>query len=119
MRSRWTPRWLLISLSSLAIAIALPVVRGQAAGEPSLVTAADGYQQQTALMWAATEGHADAVKTLLDAGADPNRKDRVTTIDGRKHADHPTGGMTALMFAAREGHADTVTALVKGGADPK
>src|SRR5439155_883632 len=54
-----------------------------------------------------------------DAGADPNRKDRVTTIDERKHADHPTGGMTALMFASREGHADTVTALVKGGADPK
>jgi ankyrin repeat protein len=30
-------------------------------------------------MWAAAEGHADVVKALLDAKADPNRKARVTT----------------------------------------
>ncbi len=70
-------------------------------------------------MWAAAEGHADVVKTLLEAGADPNRKARVTTIDDRKHADHATGGFTALMFAARNGHEEVATALVKGGADPK
>ena len=83
------------------------------------VNAADAYQQQTALMWASTEGHADVVKMLLAAGADPNRKDRVTTLDDRKHADHPTGGFTALMFAARDGHEDVVRTLIKGGADPK
>ena len=42
------------------------------------VNAADAYQQETALMWAAAEGHADVVKALLDAKADPNRKARVT-----------------------------------------
>jgi ankyrin repeat protein len=83
------------------------------------VNAADTYQQETALMWAATEGHADVVKTLLDARADPNRKAYVTTLQERKHADHPTGGLTALMFAARNGHEDAASALIKGGADPK
>ena len=55
-------------------------------------------------MWAAAEGHVDVVNALLAAGADPNRKAHVTTIDERKHADHATGGFTALMFAARNGH---------------
>ena len=61
----------------------------------------------------------DVVKTLLEAGADPNRKAHVNGIDERKHADHPTGGFTALMFAARNGHDDVAAALIKGGADPK
>ena len=68
-------------------------------------------------MWAAAEGHADVIKTLLAAGADPNRKARVTTISERKHADHPSGGFTALMFAVRNGHSDAAKALVAGGAD--
>jgi ankyrin repeat protein len=83
------------------------------------VNAADTYQQETALMWAANEGHVDVVKALLAAGADPNRKAHVTTIEERKHADHPTGGFTALMFAVRNGHQDVARALVQGGADPK
>ncbi len=81
------------------------------------VNAADTYQQETALMWAAAEGHAAVVRALLEAGADPNARGRLTTIEERKHADHPTGGMTALMFAARNGHEDVVRALVAGGAD--
>jgi ankyrin repeat protein len=70
-------------------------------------------------MWAAAEGHADVVKTLLDAHADPNRKAYVTSLQERKHADHATGGFTALMFAARDGYEEAATALLKGGADPK
>ena len=83
------------------------------------VNAADTYQQQTALMWAADEGHTAVVQALLDAKADPNKKAHVTGLEERKHADHATGGFTALMFAARNGHEDAVKALVKGGADPK
>ena len=83
------------------------------------VNAADAYQKQTALMWAAAEGHADVVKALLDARADPNRKAHVTDLEERKHADHATGGFTALMFAVRNGHEAAVRALIKGGADPK
>jgi len=82
------------------------------------VNATDTYQKQTALMWAATEGHLDVVKALLDAKADPNIKAAVTTLTERKHADHPSGGFTALMYAARNGHQDVAKALVAGGADP-
>ena len=82
------------------------------------VNATDAHQQETALMWAAAEGHADVVTALIQAGADPNRKARVTTLEERKHADHPTGGFTALMFAVRNGHEPVARALVGAGADP-
>ena len=75
------------------------------------------YQHETALMWAAAEGHAAVVQALIDAKADANRKTRITTLDTRKHADHPTGGFTALMYAVRNGHEATARTLVKGGAD--
>jgi ankyrin repeat protein len=75
------------------------------------------YQQETALMWAAAEGHADVVKALLDAKAEPNRKARVTTIEERKHADHPTGGFTALMYAVRNGHEAVARTLAERRAD--
>src|SRR5262245_269028 len=78
---------------------------------------AASYQQETALMWAAAEGHVDVVKALLDAKADPNRKARVTTIEERKHADHPTGGFTALMFAVRNGHEPVARMLAQRGVD--
>ena len=78
---------------------------------------ASTYQQETALMWAAAEGHADVVKALLDAKADPNRKARVTTIEERKHADHPTGGFTALMYAVRNGHEAVARVLAQRAAD--
>jgi ankyrin repeat protein len=75
------------------------------------------YQQETALMWAAAEGHADVVTALLDAKADANRKARVTTLETRKHADHPTGGFTALMYAVRNGHEVVARTLAQRGAD--
>ena len=75
------------------------------------------YQQETALMWASAEGHAGVVKALLDAKADANRKTRITTLEQRKHADHPTGGFTALMYAVRNGHEAVARALAAGGAD--
>ena len=81
------------------------------------VNGTDEFQQETALMWAAAEGHAEVIEALLKAGADPNRKARVTTVEDRKHADHPTGAMTALMFATRNGHEAAIRALVHGGAD--
>jgi ankyrin repeat protein len=81
------------------------------------VNAADTFQKQTALMWAAAEGHGDIVDALLKAGADPNLKAHATSLTQRKNADHPTGGFTALMWAARNGDEDTVRRLAKGGAD--
>jgi ankyrin repeat protein len=96
----------------------VPAVRLLLEGGAS-VNSADAYQQQTALMWAAAEGHTEVVQALLDAKADPNKRAYISGIDERKHADHATGGFTALMFAVRNGHEAAATALMKGGADPK
>ena len=55
---------------------------------------------QTALMWAAAEGHAEVVELLLKAGADFR-----TPL--------PDSGFTPLFFAVREGRTDVVRALLK------
>ena len=56
------------------------------------------------LMLAARSGHVDAVRALLDHGADANAKE-----DAR--------GTTALMQAADQGHADVIAVLIEHGAD--
>jgi len=84
-----------------------------------LINAVDPFQEESALMWASAEGHTDAVKALLSAGADPNLKGHVSLLTDRKNADHPSGGFTALMFAARNGHREVVKTLMQGKADPK
>ena len=53
------------------------------------VDAKDDRRGQTALMWAAAEGHAAIVEDLIEAGAD--LKQRVPS------------GFTPLLFAVREG----------------
>ena len=58
---------------------------------------------QTALMWAAAEGHAEVVEALLKAGADFR-----TPLPS---------GFTPLFFAVREGRTDVVRVLLKAGAD--
>src|SRR5438093_4470667 len=59
---------------------------------------------QTALMWAAAEGHAAVVELLIKAGAD-------------FRAPLPDSGFTPLFFAVREGRIEVVRALLKAGAD--
>ncbi len=59
--------------------------------------------EQTALMWAAAEGHAEVVGELIKAGAEFR-----TPL---------ASGFTPLLFAVREGHVEVVRALVKAGAD--
>jgi len=63
----------------------------------------DEKHGQTALMWAAAEGHAPVVEMLIEVGADIHTR--------------LTSGMTPLLFAVREGHSDVVRALLKAGAD--
>ena len=81
------------------------------------VNDADKFQKQTALMFAAAQGHVDVAGVLLEAGADPNMQAHATSLATRKNADHPTGGFTALMWAARNGNEAVVRRLATGGAN--
>jgi ankyrin repeat protein len=72
----------------------------------SLGANADGKDErhgQTALMWAAAEGHANVVEMLLEVGANVHIR-----LDS---------GFTPLLFAVREGRLDVVRVLLKAGAD--
>lgn len=67
--------------------------------------AKEGWYGQTALMWAAAEGHADVVQALIAGGADLNAVDQE--------------GTSALIFATLNGHLDIAGALLDADADPK
>ena len=58
------------------------------------------YGDMTGLMYAAWMGRLEAVKTFLEAGADPSLQEGLYE-------------MTALMFAAGRGHLDIVEVLIK------
>jgi len=77
--------------------VALLVARG------ADVNAAEPVQDQTALMWAASEHHAVVVSALLEAGADPGARTR--------------RGFTALHFAARQGDIEVARRLLARGVD--
>jgi len=67
------------------------------------VNAKEPSQNQSALMWAAAERHADVVRLLVEAGADLQA--------------HTKKGFTAIHFAAREGDLATTRALLTAGVD--
>ena len=67
------------------------------------VHAKEPRRGQTALMWAAAEGHVAVIEELIKAGADFR-----TPLDS---------GFTPLMFAVRQGHIAAVKALLKAGVD--
>jgi ankyrin repeat protein len=88
--------------------------------------AKEGWYGQTALMWAAAEGHTNVVRLLLAAGANVDERSRLVDVpessyerlDGDfAYPKTPKGGLTALHFAARAGAPDAVRALIEGGAD--
>jgi ankyrin repeat protein len=63
----------------------------------------DDRRGQSALMWAAAEGHANVVSALIDAGADVHTR--------------LSSGFTPLLFAVREGRTNVVRLLLRAGAD--
>jgi uncharacterized protein len=88
--------------------------------------AKEGWYGQTALMWAAAEGHAGIVRLLVAAGANIDERSRLVDalessyerLDGDFVSPKtPEGGRTALHFAARAGAIDAVRALLDGGAN--
>jgi len=96
------------------------------------VNAKESWGGTTALMWAASEQHAAAVKLLLDHGADVNaRSNFVAAANGRgfegrtpaapkaeqKVEEFASGWLTPLMFAAREGDLESARLLVNAGAN--
>jgi ankyrin repeat protein len=90
--------------------LALVAVRNAAATVRQLI--ADGHAADerdpdglTALMWAARVGAVDAMRALLDAGADPNARDH-------------RNGWTPLIHAIHKQHVDAVRVLLEYGADP-
>lgn len=110
-----------------------PLMAAAAAGATDAVTlfirrgadveAKEQAYHQTALVWAAGEGHLPVVNALLEAGANPNALGRVITLSrgrgdgGRMWVDFTSGGLSALMFAARGGHVDVVRRLADAGAN--
>ena len=82
---------------------ALALGEGAACPAAPSVDSKDDRRGQTALMWAAAEGHADVVQALIDAGADFRTR--------------LPSGFTPLLFAVREGRIDVVRVLLKAGAD--
>jgi len=88
--------------------------------------AKEGWYGQTALMWAASEGHADVVRLLIEGGANVDEHsqalDAPVSSYERLAGDFvypkvPKGRLTALHFAAREGALDVVQSLIEAGAD--
>ncbi len=68
------------------------------------VNAKTPVEEQTALMWALAEKHAEVSRTLIEHGAGVSARSRF--------------GFTPLLFAARTGDLDGARALLAAGVDP-
>ncbi len=108
------------------------LVRALLANDPdSMMLAIDpnlseSWKGQTALMWAAAEGHVEVMQALIEAGADINMRSayiKVAEVDPDKrqggfvYPSIPPGRMAALHFAARDGQLESARLLVEAGAD--
>jgi ankyrin repeat protein len=86
------------------------------------VNTRETYRDQSALMWAAAQGHADMVAFLVSRSADLTVKAKdnewMTQISSEPRVQYrPTGGLTPLLYAARAGCLGCVTSIVQAGAD--
>jgi ankyrin repeat protein len=101
-----------------------PAVIRALVGAGAKVDSAEGWQGQTALMWAASENNADAVKMLVELGADKNAKSKLLSFPEFKFETSgmvvtvlPRGGWTPMMYAARDGATSAASVLADERAD--
>jgi ankyrin repeat protein len=124
-----------------AAAIGVPGVITALLKAGAEVDAIDRDYGQTALMVAAREGHLEATRLLLEAGANPNSSTKIgeapafvgpNSVPGfgfgvgilrggvpkdRGRREPTPGGMTPLLYAARGGHVEIGELLLEAGAD--
>ena len=86
------------------------------------VNVRERYRNQSAVMWAAGEGHGEMVEFLVSQKADLTVRAAATDWDTQISSEprvqyRPTGGLTPLLYAARSGCLRCVTAIVGAGAD--
>jgi len=89
--------------------------------------ASEYARNQTALMWAVSQGHHAIVKTLLEHGADVSahskERPRLMHADSTNASQYDQGimwnrgGYSPLLFAARQGHIDSAKFLLAAGAN--
>jgi ankyrin repeat protein len=86
--------------------------------------AKEKWLQETALMWAAAEDHADVVAALVAGGANLDQKSWVTDTptllfpeSGGPNMPFPKGGWTAAMYAARQNAKAALAVLADKGAN--
>ena len=77
-----------------------------------------GADEGLGLAYAARREQREAIRTLLAAGVDPNRKAPIGSVDGMAWRGVHHRGETALHMAARAGDIKAARLLVEGGADP-
>jgi ankyrin repeat protein len=82
------------------------------------VEARDGFYGETALIWAAASNQPNAVRTLLDSGADINARSASASFARRAAGltRLSLGEWTPLMYAAREGAIEAGRVLLDRGA---
>jgi uncharacterized protein len=92
------------------------------------VNAKEKEHQQTALMWAVAQRHAEVVRLLIQARADVHARSLIYTQTvvgeqtqraGREELNYTVarGGVTPLLFSARVGDAESAALLLDAGAD--
>ena len=80
------------------------------------------YREQSAVMWAAAEGHGEMVEFLVSQKADltvrATANEWETQISSEPRVQYrPAGGLTPLLYASRAGCLRCVAAMVGAGAD--